>query len=72
MPQEPEPETIYAIRRLDGELMFGEYGWVATDGPNDWDPAQEEESGPTCDGPAQYWGLCEAHAREDDPEYFDD
>lgn len=21
--------------------------------------------------PAPYWGLCEKHAREDDPEYFE-
>ena len=23
-----------------------------------------------CDEDAEFWGLCEAHAREDDPEYF--
>lgn len=23
-----------------------------------------------CDQPATYWGLCEAHAREDDPDAF--
>lgn len=23
-----------------------------------------------CDSPATHWGLCEAHAREDDPEHF--
>ena len=25
-----------------------------------------------CEADATYWGLCEAHAREDDPEAFDD
>lgn len=24
-----------------------------------------------CDRPATHWGLCEAHAREDDPSYFE-
>lgn len=24
-----------------------------------------------CDAPATHWGLCEAHAREDDPTAFD-
>ncbi len=23
-----------------------------------------------CETPASHWGLCEAHAREDDPDYF--
>lgn len=23
-----------------------------------------------CEEPAKHWGLCETHAREDDPEYF--
>lgn len=25
-----------------------------------------------CDEPAAHWGLCETHAREDDPEYFEE
>lgn len=25
-----------------------------------------------CNADATHWGLCEAHAREDDPEAFDD
>lgn len=24
-----------------------------------------------CDDPATHWGLCEKHAREDDPEHFE-
>lgn len=24
-----------------------------------------------CDEDAEYWGLCEKHAREDDPEHFE-
>jgi hypothetical protein len=24
----------------------------------------------SCDAPATHWGLCERHAREDDPEHF--
>ena len=25
-----------------------------------------------CDEPAKHWGLCSEHAREDDPEFFED
>lgn len=25
-----------------------------------------------CDAPAEFWGLCETHAREDDPSAFDE
>ena len=90
------PESFYAIRRTDGELIQGDYGWVTADGQNDWTAAEEEaEYGnegteyemvrmtveriavrtlPTCrdcDDPAAHWGLCEKHAREDDPSAFD-
>lgn len=88
-------EEFYAIRRVDGEPIYGEYSWTSTTGPNDWEPAQLEAEDaddpieyelvkmtvtpvathkfPTChecDEPATYWGLCEAHARIDDPESF--
>lgn len=92
-------ETIYAIRRADGEPMFGEFSFATTTGPDDWDPATDDSDGaedgtvyelvempvkvlgtktlPTCKDcprkypqPAEFWGLCETHAREDDPQYF--
>ena len=34
------PEEFYAIRRVDGELMYGEYSWTAAESDYDWDPAQ--------------------------------
>jgi hypothetical protein len=90
-------EVIYAIRRADGEPIYGDYSHVIVDGDTDWTPAEEdgEEAAtvyemvrmvvdvlerrtlPTCREhgcvvPARYWGLCEPHARVDDPEYFAD
>jgi hypothetical protein len=38
-----DPEPFFAIRRLDGELVYGEFSWVKCDGPDDWDAADESE-----------------------------
>jgi hypothetical protein len=88
-------EAFYAIRRTDGEPIWGDFGWITASGPDDWEAAELDseyaddateyelvrmtvepvavrayprcrESG--CDVPAAFWGLCEPHAREDDPE----
>lgn len=91
------PEVIHAIRRTDGELVFGEYSFLVVAGESDWTPAEDDTewaNDPTeyemvrmtvevverrtfpscreCDQPAAHWGLCEHHAREDDPEAFAD
>lgn len=88
-------EHFEAIRRTDGEPIYGEFGWVAA---TDWTAAEEDADGDatapveyervrmhvesvekrkyprcsegTCEEPATHWGLCEVHAREDDPDYF--
>lgn len=91
------PESFYAIRRTDGEMIYGEYTWLACDGPDDWTVAIEGDEDEAieweivrmivepvarrtlpecresnCTTPAAYWGLCEPHAREDDPSAFDE
>ncbi len=87
-------ETMYAIRRTDGELIWDEYAFMTVAGPDDWAPVEDDYADeaveyemvrtevypvarrmlPSCkDGcgePARYWGLCEKHAREDDPDHF--
>lgn len=94
-------ETMYAIRRTDGELIYDEYAFLGTSGPDDWlDIEEDADHGyppveyemvkmsvevvsrrtvPTCKDcprefpqPAEFWGLCETHAREDDPETLDE
>ena len=91
-PQEDDvdTETFYAIRRADGGLIYGEYGWMGTDGPTDWTAVEDGDESAEyemlrmtaevagrrtfpvcaerCDKPAEFWGLCEEHAREDDEE----
>lgn len=32
-------ETIYAVRRLDGEPIFGDYGWMTVGYPGHWEEA---------------------------------
>ena len=86
-------EEFYAIRRQDGEPIYGEFTWITCDNPLDWSQVEEiEHDEPTtyelvrmevhpvvtrtfptcslCPLPATHWGLCEAHAREDDPGAF--
>lgn len=36
------PKPFYAIRRADGEPLWGEYEWVSTK-PGDWSPVDEED-----------------------------
>lgn len=36
-----EPERFFAIRRTDGELIFGDYGWMRADAENDWTVGEE-------------------------------
>lgn len=54
--------------------------WLEDDGPTEYEIARHEVTVvarkvlPTCsecDEPGDYWGLCEEHAREDDPSSFD-
>jgi hypothetical protein len=45
------PETFYAIRLTDGEMIYGEYEWMACDGPDDWTVADNSEHD---DGPVEY------------------
>lgn len=41
-------EPFYAIRRTDGELLMGEYAWMAADGPDDWTvPDNSDHDEPT-------------------------
>ena len=40
------PESFFAIRRTDGEPIYGEFDWIACDGPSDWTAAEE----------ADHWG----------------
>jgi hypothetical protein len=89
-----ERETMYAIRRTDGGLIYGEWAFIIVDGPDDWDVAEVDagddhavvtyemvrmtqevvgtrtlpECAERCGKPVEFWGLCEEHAREDDPE----
>ena len=89
-----DTETMYAIRRADGEPIYDEWSFAIVNGPTDWDVAlddAEANGGPAtyelvemtvktlrvrtlpmcaekCDQVAEFWGLCEKHAREDDEE----
>ncbi len=36
-------ESLYALRRTDGDAIGGEYLFFVVDGPNDWTPAEELE-----------------------------
>ena len=41
-------EAFFAIRLTSGELIYGEYGWMACDGPDDWTVAEESnDASPT-------------------------
>ena len=77
-------ERMTTYRRADGELI-DEFGWVTDLGPYEWDEPTEfvvevwervsvrTITLPTCsqcERPATHWGLCEPHAREDDPGAF--
>jgi hypothetical protein len=37
-------ESFYAIRRTDGEPLFGDYGWIRCESPEDWSSAVDEAS----------------------------
>lgn len=37
-----EPESFYAIRLTDGELIYGDYEWMKCDGPDDWTVPDED------------------------------
>ncbi len=43
-------ESFYAIRMADGELIYGEFSWMACDGPDDWTVAEESDH----DHPQEY------------------
>lgn len=36
-------ETFFAIRRTDGESIFGDFAWMGCEGPDDWTIAEEED-----------------------------
>ena len=40
-----DTETMYAIRRTDGEPIHGEWSFVIVDGPNDWTAAEDDAAG---------------------------
>lgn len=40
-----DSETMYAIRRTDGELIHGEWSFAIVDGPNDWSAAEDDAEG---------------------------
>lgn len=87
-------EVMYAIRRADGEPIFGEWAFAIVGGPTDWAAAEDDAEGnghpatyelvemkmtvvrtrtlpmcaEVCNRVAEYWGLCEMHALEDDPD----
>jgi hypothetical protein len=46
------PGSFFAVRRTDGEEMFGEYGWAHTDSPDDWAPAERDAE--TLEGQFEY------------------
>jgi hypothetical protein len=87
-------ETLYALRRTDNELIYGEFSYLCVSGPDDWGPVDDDlddlvtyemikmtvevvrtrtlpECRERCGEPGEFWGLCEEHAREDDPETMD-
>lgn len=43
-------ETFYAIRLTDGELIYGEFTWMAADHRDDWTVAEESDH----DEPTEY------------------
>lgn len=43
-------EREYTIRLANGESIYGEYGWMACDGPEDWLVAEESDH----DEPTEY------------------
>ena len=45
-------DPYYAVRRADGELMHGEYSWMAAAGPEDWDAAEYDAEHAT--SPVEY------------------
>lgn len=47
---EIKPESFYAIRRTDGEEIYGEYAWMACNGPDDWTVGEESDH----DEPTEY------------------
>lgn len=52
-PATPEPielaDTFHAIRRTDGELIWGEFSWMACDGSDDWTVAEEDDPQDSCE-----------------------
>lgn len=44
------PETFFAIRLTDGEMIYGEYSWMEASGPGDWTFADEGDH----DEPTEY------------------
>lgn len=46
----PKVETFHAIRLADGDLIYGEFTWLACDGPDDWTAAIESNH----DQPTEY------------------
>lgn len=81
-------ETMVTYKMADGSSVAGEFGWVSSldyfdedDEPSDvveevWSLVSRRTItvGPKCHcgEVAIFWGLCEKHAREDDPEHFAD
>lgn len=41
-----EVEPFYAIRRADGELLYGEFGWLGVDGFGDWSCVEDDDPDP--------------------------
>ena len=50
MRKRSKSESFYAIRLTDGELIYGEFGWMACNGPDDWTVAEESDH----DQPTEY------------------
>ena len=94
-----DTETMYAIRRKDGEPLYGEWSFAIVSGPDDWDAADADAEDSTfavtyelvemtvktvrtrtlpvcavsaCNHVAEFWCLCEQHAREDDSETLEE
>lgn len=55
----------YEAEYTDAPIEFVEQRWVLESERTFTLPVCRQ-----CDQPATHWGLCETHAREDDPEYF--
>lgn len=61
--------SLDGFEEWDEPVELIEEVWTLTS--RRWVRAAVPCSEPGCDDEATHWGLCEAHAREDDPEAFE-